>query len=165
MPILNIRTIPDPVLKEVAREVDTITPEVLKLVEDMLCTMRHFPRCVGLAAPQVGKSIRIVVMDISAYPKPHPNHGQLVLINPMITKREGSKTGREGCLSVPDFTANVSRSDKVTVNYSDPSGKICSLDSQGFEAVALQHEIDHLDGILFLDRVTSLKTDVFRRKG
>ena len=164
MAILEICTIPAQILKEIARPIETVSPDVSELIRDMLETMRHYTRCVGLAAPQVGKSVRLVVMDISVYPKPHPNHGELILINPVITGRSGSRVGREGCLSVPDFTANVTRAEAVTVAYKDATGAKKVIDSQGFEAVALQHEIDHLDGKLFLDRVTSIKTDVFRRK-
>lgn len=164
MTILNIATIPEPVLKQKAAPVGAMTPELERFIGDLAETMRHFPYCVGIAAPQVFKSLRIVAVDVSRARKPQPNHGELILLNPVITFREGAVTGREGCLSIPDLTANVTRATKVTVRALDGKGAPVSLDAEGFEAVVLQHEIDHLDGLLFLDRVTSLKTDVFRRK-
>jgi peptide deformylase len=162
--ILKIRTIPDPVLKETSKPVTSITTDIITLADDMVATMHHFPRCTGIAAPQVGRSVRLVVADASLTAKPCDNHGLLIMINPAITARAGSVSGREGCLSIPDFTANVTRAATVTVQFTDEGGQQHTFTTNGFEAVLLQHEIDHLDGYLFLDRVTSLKTDVFRRK-
>ena len=102
--------------------------------------------------------------DVSLHPKRFINHGNLVLINPEIVSKEGKITGRDGCLSVPDWTGNVTRFEKITVQALDSSGKPLRFETEGFEAVVIQHEIDHLDGLLFLDRVSSLKTDIFRRK-
>ncbi len=164
MPILSIATIPDPVLKAVCAPIHEITPEIRELAAAMTDTMHHSPHCVGIAAPQVKKPVRLVVIDASLSPKPQPNHGLLLLINPVITRKEGKRSGREGCLSVPDFTGNVNRAEKVTVQALCLEGSPVSINAEGFEAVLLQHEIDHLDGLLFLDRVSSLKTDVFRRK-
>jgi peptide deformylase len=118
---------------------------------------------VGIAAPQVGKALRSVIVDISVKPK-HPNHGHLVLINPEITEWEGFAVGREGCLSVPDFTGNVIRAERVALEASDPYGERRRYRCEGFEARAVQHEIDHLDGLLFLDRLVSRRNDLFRRK-
>jgi peptide deformylase len=106
----------------------------------------------------------MVVIDCSLALKPCANHGLLALINPVISRSEGKRLGREGCLSIPDFTGNVVRAEKITVNAMTTNGAQTRVEAEGFEAVVLQHEIDHLDGILFLDRVSSLKTDVFRRK-
>ncbi|MHB9155206.1 MAG: peptide deformylase [Endomicrobiales bacterium] len=165
MSLLPILTIPHPLLKSKAAPLRRVTPAVHALVEDLLETLRHYPRCVGLAAPQAGKRIRLVVVDVSRSAKPRPNHGLLVLINPVITSAAAQKVpGREGCLSIPDFTGNVMRSENVVVEALTPAGRNTRIEAHGFEAVVLQHEIDHLNGILFLDRVTSLKTDVFRRK-
>jgi peptide deformylase len=126
--------------------------------------MRANQRCVGIAAPQLGDEVRMVVVDVSEHPRATRHHGLLVLVNPVIRRSSGSEIAREGCLSIPDLTANVKRATEVTVEASDPDGAAQSIDAEGFEARALQHEIDHLDGILFLDRVASLTTDVFRRK-
>jgi peptide deformylase len=126
--------------------------------------LRANQRCVGLAAPQLGDEVRIVVVDVSEHPRATRHHGLLVLVNPVIKRSSGSEIAREGCLSIPDLTANVKRSMEVTVEASGTDGAIQSIEAEGFEARALQHEMDHLDGILFLDRVANLTTDVFRRK-
>jgi peptide deformylase len=126
--------------------------------------MRAFPGCVGLAAPQIGEPVRMVGVDVSEHPKAATSHGMLVIVNPRVTSFSGSEVAREGCLSIPDLTANVRRATWVRVEGAHLDGGERTLDSDGFEARCLQHEIDHLDGILFLDRVDSLKTDVFRRK-
>jgi len=130
----------------------------------MLEALRQYPHCVGIAASQLGIDSRIIAIDVSLHPKQVDNHGQLILINPEIVSASGSQTFREGCLSVPDFTGNVTRANEVTVKARDINNNKIELTAKGFEATVLQHEIDHLDGILFLDRVSSLKTDVFRRK-
>jgi peptide deformylase len=126
--------------------------------------MRANQGCVGLAAPQLGDEVRIVVVDVSEHPRATRHHGLLVLVNPVIRLSSGGEIAREGCLSIPDLTANVKRATEVLVETSDPEGETRAIEAEGFEARALQHEIDHLDGILFLDRVASLTTDVFRRK-
>jgi peptide deformylase len=126
--------------------------------------MRANQGCVGLAAPQLGDEVRIVVVDVSDHPRATRHHGLLVLVNPVIRLSSGSEIAREGCLSIPDLTANVKRATEVLVEAADPEGTIQAIEAEGFEARCLQHEIDHLDGILFLDRVASLTTDVFRRK-
>jgi len=165
MAILPVRTIPDPLLKIPSPQLRNITPEIVTLAADMCATMRHHPHCVGLAAPQVGKSARLIVVDVSRYHKPHSNHGQIILANPCIISADGRRMGREGCLSVPEFTGNVTRAEHIIVEGIDPLfARELHLNLDGFEAVVFQHEIDHLDGILFLDRVSSIKTDVFRRK-
>lgn len=164
MSLLKIVTIPDPILKLPSQPAHELSREVLlQLIHDMTETMRHHPHCVGLAAPQVGRNLRVVVIDVTLHPKPHPNHGLLVLIDPVITSAAGKRLGREGCLSIPDLTGNVVRAERISVRALGPDGAAVKIDAGGFEAVVLQHEIDHLDGILFLDRVSSLKTDVFRR--
>jgi peptide deformylase len=126
--------------------------------------MRSSRGCVGLAAPQIGDGVRIVVVDVSEHPRATRHSGLLVLVNPVITTASGRAVAREGCLSIPDLTANVGRATEVEVEASDPEGAARTIRAEGFEARCLQHEIDHLDGILFLDRVASLTTDVFRRK-
>lgn len=121
--------------------------------------MRSLGHCVGIAAPQLGLMARVVAVDVSEHPKAATSNGLLVLANPRIVEREGSKVGREGCLSLPDVTANVRRATRVAVEHTGGT-----LECEGFEARCVQHELDHLDGILFLDRVESLTEDVFRRK-
>ena len=152
---------PDPILKKVCRPADWRDPLVQQVAQDLVDTMQAGPG-VGVAAPQIGHDLRIFVVDVT--PK-HPGHGLLVLLNPEMVGKEGAVTGREGCLSIPDFTASVRRYSKILLQAVDPQGNPRILESDGFEAVCLQHELDHLDGVLFLDRVSCLKTDVFRRKG
>ncbi|MBX7220228.1 MAG: peptide deformylase [Blastocatellia bacterium] len=164
MATLEVLTLPDPRLKLVSTPITDITAEIDRFVQDFTETMQSFRGCVGLAAPQVDFPFRIVAVDVSVGRKPHPNHGLMVMLNPVVTACEGSESMREGCLSVPDFTGNVRRPTNISLTYLDPTGKECHLDTEGFEARAILHEIDHLDGLLFLDRVSSLKDDVFRRK-
>ena len=162
--MLKLLTIPDPFLKKKVLYVVDIDENIRTLTTSMLDTMRNYPHCVGLAASQLGIDLRIIAVDVSLYPKKFENHGQLLLINPEITSSSGRQTFREGCLSIPDFTGNVTRADDITVTARDINNNKLEIKAGGFEATVLQHEIDHLDGILFLDRVSSLKTDVFRRK-
>lgn len=165
MAILPVCTIPNPVLKKISFDIKRITPAVIQIARDMIDTMRHYPHCVGIAAPQVGKNLKLIIIDVSLNHRPHPNHGLISIINPRIADVKGIQSGREGCLSVPDFTGNVSRAETIIVDGIDPfTSKNISIKTNGFESVVLQHEIDHLHGILFLDRVSSLKTDIFRRK-
>ena len=128
--------------------------------------MRCLYARLGLAAPQIGSLLRIAVMDASVHPKTHAPaaHGLLVLVNPVIVEAEGSVIQREGCLSIPDFTANVRRATRVRVKAFDRFGTSVEWCLEEFEAIVAQHEVDHLDGKLFLDRVADLKTDVFKRK-
>lgn len=164
MAILPILLYPNPLLKTKSLSVDRENPHLDALIDDMLETMRSHQFCVGLAAPQVGVISRVVVIDGSRARKNNKNHGKLVLINPIITVAEGKQLFREGCLSVPDLTGNVIRHTNIVVESLDREGIPQKIIAEGFEAVILQHEIDHLDGILFLDRISSLKSDVFRRK-
>ena len=166
MAILPILQFPDPRLKEKSAPVTGVTAEVSAFIDDLLETMRASPGCVGIAAPQVGMASRIIVVDVSAHRRggEEENHGLLVLVNPEILAMGGKQLVREGCMSVPDYTANVQRAQWVLVDALDREGKQTILEAIGFEAVAIQHEVDHLDGYLFLDRVSSIKTDLFRRK-
>ena len=164
MTTLLIHRFPDPLLKQPVRRVERIDENVTRFIESLINTMRHHPRCVGLAAPQVGSALRIAVMDASGHPKATASHGLLVLVNPQIDAAEGALIQREGCLSIPDFTANVRRALRVHLTAHDQLGSAYELWLEGFEAIIAQHEVDHLDGKLFLDRVANLKMDVFRRK-
>lgn len=166
MAVLPILQFPNPLLKEKCVPVAGITPEISSFIDDLIDTMRGGPGCVGIAASQVGVLRRILVVDVSSHKrgKQEPNHGLLILVNPEILARGGRQMVREGCMSVPDYTANVQRAQWVLVDAQDRNGNQVILESVGFEAVAIQHEADHLDGYLFLDRVSSIKTDLFRRK-
>lgn len=166
MAVLPILQFPNPLLKEKCSPVDGITPEISAAIDDLLDTMRASPGCVGIAAPQVGILKRILIVDVSDHKRgrQEENHGLLILVNPEILARGGRQMVREGCMSVPDYTANVQRAQWVLVDAMDRTGKQVILEAVGFEAVAIQHEADHLDGYLFLDRVFSIKTDLFRRK-
>ena len=164
MSSLPIRRFPDPLLKRPTRPVERVDAAVAKLIESLIRTMRYHPRCVGLAAPQVGSGLRVAIMDSSGHPKAIDSRGLLVLVNPRVLEAEGTLIQREGCLSIPDFTANVGRATRVHLSAWDRFGSAYDVWLEGFEAVIAQHEIDHLDGTLFLDRVANLKTDVFRRK-
>ena len=164
MTIHKILTIPDPFLKKKVLYVIDINDTIRAIAASMLETMKHNPHCVGVAASQLGIDLRIIVVDASLGAKKCANNGLLTLINPAVIKTSGRQSFREGCLSIPDFTGNVTRAEEITVVYRDTEGNKKELTTKGFESVVIQHEIDHLDGILFLDRVSSLKTDIFRRK-
>jgi peptide deformylase len=163
MALLPILTYPDQRLKQVSAPVELVDDELRTFILDLEETMRSGPGGVGIAAPQVGKFIRVAIVDVSTKPKLE-QHGRLVLINPEITKWDGMKVGREGCMSVPDFTGNVIRAEQIKLNYLDEQGATQSLESSGYEARAIQHELDHLDGMLFLDRLVSRRNDLFKRK-
>lgn len=156
---------PDARLKTTCAPVAVVDERVRALAQDLLDTMDAGPpRTVGIAASQVGIMERIAIVDTSRNPKYPDAHGLLILLNPCITAHSGEQFFREGCLSLPDYTANIRRWQNITVEALDLEGAPVRLDAEGFEAVVLQHEIDHLDGILFLDRVTNVKTDLFQRK-
>jgi peptide deformylase len=162
--IRGILQLPHPFLKTHAHLVEFDLPGLQTFIDDLVETMEHHPRCVGLAATQAGKPWRVIVMDATRIDKPGSQHGRLILLNPWIVQRRGPRMMREGCLSVPHFTGNVIRSTFVEVHAKDRGGNPVEIKAEGFEAIVFQHEIDHLDGKLFLDRVSSLETDVFRRK-
>ena len=165
MAVRDILLYPDARLKEVSTPVAAIDAEVDALAQDLIDTMVAAGHSVGVAAPQIGVTRRVVVVDVSHSKLGRDNnHGLLLMINPEILEQEGQETMREGCMSVPDYTGNVTRAETVVVQFLDRDGQERVIRAGGFEAVAIQHELDHLDGYLFLDRVSSLKTDLFRRK-
>lgn len=164
MALLDILTLPDPALKQVSAPVEHFDDALRAFIGDLEETRLNGPAAVGIAAPQVGRFQRIVIIDCSTTRKPVPNHGRLVLVNPEITQWDGYEMGREGCLSVPDYTGNVIRATRIHLVARDPDGNELAFDMEGYEARAAQHEIDHLDGMLFVDRVVSRRTDLFRRK-
>ena len=163
MPVRDVLRLPHPALKRIASPAEP-GAEAARVGGDLLETMRSFPRCVGIAAPQIGELTRIVAVDASEHPMATVAHGELVLLNPVVVTRAGREVAREGCLSIPDLTANVRRATHVAIEALTPAGEEVTLDTEGFEARCLLHEIDHLDGVLFLDRVDSLASDVFRRR-
>src|SRR5919199_1183443 len=165
MAVREVLRYPHPVLKQTAREVGGDDRETVERVaRDLLDTMHSFPRCTGIAAPQIDELVRVVVVDVTGHPKATACNGELVLVNPRVVSSSGAEVAREGCLSIPDLTANVRRATEVTIQATEVGGGARTIETEGFEARCLLHEIDHLDGVLFLDRVDSLTTDVFRRK-
>ena len=159
---LEILTFPDERLKQVSQPVETFDDRLRQFLRDLEETMDGGPPSVGIAAPQVGRFERILLVDVSIKPK-IKNHGRLFLLKPRIVAEQGQEVAREGCLSVPDFTGNVSRAETIELEAQDPYGSPLSFTMTGFEARAVQHEMDHLDGLLFLDRLVS-RRDLFRRK-
>jgi peptide deformylase len=154
--------LPERVLKQRASDANGRVAD--ELIADLVDTMRASPACVGLAAPQIGISQPVFALDVTGHPKTTLCHGLVVMIDPVIVTSGGRMVGREGCMSIPDFTANVGRATSVVVQGLSAEGKEIVIATEGFEARAFQHEIDHLDGLLILDRVESLATDVFRRQ-
>lgn len=165
--VLEILHFPDPILRKVGRPVDGITPELQQLAGDMLATM-YDSNGIGLAAPQIGKSVRLLVMDtrprengrytlegLSELEQTVPQ--PLVIFNPVIISRKGKQTYEEGCLSVPSYYETVERSDIIEVEGMGPEGEKLKLKLDGLMSVCMQHEIDHLDGKLFIDRLSTLK--------
>lgn len=142
--IRKIIRFPNPVLAKKAKAVKKVTPEIIKLLDDLAETMHNAPG-VGLAAPQVGESVRVIVVDIGA--------GVLELVNPKASKKQGKQTITEGCLSLPGIEAPVTRAAAIIVSGLDRSGQSVRVEAEGFLATVLQHEIDHLDGLVFIDRV------------
>ena len=152
--VLPVVTAPDPVLSTPCADVDPRDPAVAQLAADLLATQRVSPGCVGLAANQVGVGWRMFSVDVSAHPKARTHHGAYVLVNPQLQEASRNERGREGCMSVPDFTGDVKRATRLVVRGLEPvTGRELIVATDAFEARCLQHELDHLSGLLFLDRV------------
>ncbi|WP_448384218.1 peptide deformylase [Desulfosoma sp.] len=160
MAVLDICVYPDPVLREKARPIDTVDGAVRKLMDDMAETMYNAPG-IGLAANQVGRPVRLIVVDLQREGDPH---GLIRLVNPEIIEARGELVWEEGCLSVPEFFAEVHRHEKVVVRGLNADGKPVEIRADGLFAVVLQHEIDHLNGRLFIDHLNPIKRDIFKRK-
>ncbi len=156
MAVLTVRLYGDPVLRQVATPVREITAEIKRIIADMTETMWHQVG-IGLAAPQVGLPHRILVMDDG-------NGGAQALINPVIDSRTGTIREEEGCLSLPGVFGVVERSKTITVRAMDADGKPISLEATGLKARIIQHELDHLDGVLFIDRLPPVTRDRIKRK-
>lgn len=163
MAVRPVLRLPEPVLKQRAQPVGRVDDAARALAQDLVDTMRASPACVGLAAPQIGVSLRAFVVDVSGHRKAKSCHGEIVLLDPEILVAHDAVHGREGCMSVPDLTGEVARATTLVVRGLTPEGAERVVQVDAFEARAFQHEIDHLDGLLFLDRVSSADA-VFRRK-
>ncbi len=148
MAVLPIRVFPDPVLKQKAKRVGTIDRSIRKLISDMIETMHAAPGRVGLAAPQVGVPLRVIVIGI-------PEAEDIVLINPVLVRKRGERLVEEGCLSVPGYFGQVNRAETVTAKGRDRRGREIRIKADGLLAQALEHEIDHINGTLYLDHLES----------
>jgi peptide deformylase len=148
MAVLSIRNFPDPTLKQKAKRVRAIDGSIRKLISDMIETMHSVPERVGLAAPQVGVSLRVIVIGL-------PETEDIAIVNPKIVRRRGERLINEGCLSVPGYFGQVKRAESVTVKGRDQNGKEIRIKAEGLLAQALEHEIDHINGVLYLDHLES----------
>jgi peptide deformylase len=158
-PVLRL---PHPVLQQVAQPVGAIDDDARRLAEDLLETMAVSPACVGLAANQIGSTRRAFCVDVTGHKKAKSCHGAFVLFDPRLLVARAPETAREGCMSVPDLTGNVARATEVVVQGLTPEGTERVIEADAFEARAILHELDHLDGLVFLDRVTAVG-EVFAR--
>lgn len=158
MTLLEIRKYPDPILKSVAQPVEKFDSKLSELIDQMIDTMYH-EHGIGLAAPQIGLSQRVIVLDIS-----RSASSPLHFINPKIIAASKNKiSSEEGCLSIPDYRETIKRHETITIAAQDRTGAPIELEADGILAICLQHEIDHLDGVLFVDHLSRLKRELFRR--
>ena len=162
--VRDVVVFPDRRLKRVCIPVGEPGPAARRLAQDLRDTAAAFPRTTGIAAPQVGELWRMCFIDCTESPRVPDPLGPIVMIDPVLTRYDGDEVGREGCLSLPQITANVQRGTEIGVRYMDPEGRQHEVSASGFEARVILHEMDHLDGILILDRVRSLTLDVYPRK-
>jgi len=162
MALREVLKFPDRRLAEVSEPIEEVTDEIRLLARDMLDVMYDEPG-IGLAAPQMGETIRLIVVD-TEWTEEGAEKNPLVLVNPEIVEREGKLSWSEGCLSVPDFQAEVERAESVRLLATDLDGQELAIDAEGIRAVCFQHEVDHLDGILFIDRISRLKREMYVRK-
>ncbi|MFO7718491.1 MAG: peptide deformylase [Thermodesulfobacteriota bacterium] len=157
---LPIYTYPDPVLAHPAQPVEEITDTIRQLANDMAQTM-YTNQGIGLAAPQVGQNCRLITVDISG---PEHRESLITLVNPQIQWREGEIETEEGCLSVPEFRSTIPRAAKIRITGQDLDGKAVDMEADGLLAVCLQHELDHLEGVVILDHVSRLKRSMYTKK-
>jgi peptide deformylase len=151
MAVLPIRTLPDPILRRKAKRVTAVDKSIKKLVADMRETLHAEPGRVGLAAPQVGVSLRVTVICL-------PEEEDIILVNPEIVRRKGQRLVSEGCLSIPGYVGQLTRAESVTVKGLDLAGKPVRIKAEGLLSQALEHETDHLNGVLYIDRMESTET-------
>jgi peptide deformylase len=163
MSVRSVLTLPHPVLMTSAAPVGDVDADALALADDLVDTMRASPACVGLAAPQIGVARRAFVVDVTGHAKAVSCHGAFVLFDPVVVTAHDPVAAREGCMSVPDLTGEVARATRLTVTGRGVDGDRRTLSVDAFEARAVLHEIDHLDGLVFLDRVAGPHA-VFARK-
>ena len=163
MPVVPVLTLPHPVLTTPALPVGRVDDRARRIAEDLLDTMRASPACVGLAAPQIGVARRAFAVDVTGHRKARSCHGAFVLFDPEVVESHDPEVSREGCMSVPDLTGDVARAARLTVVGTGVDGDEVRLEVDAFEARAVQHELDHLNGLLFLDRVAGPHC-VFSRK-
>ena len=166
MALLEVLTYPDPRLATKSRPIDAVDDEVRQLIDDMFETMYH-AEGVGLAAPQIGETVRLIVLDCEQKNDEQGaplSRNPIAIVNPTITEREGKIVWEEGCLSVPDYVDEVERAAKVVCEGLDRDGRPLRIEGEGLLAVCLQHEIDHLDGVLFVDRLSRLKQSMVKKK-
>ena len=161
MKIASIRFFPDPILRKKSETVKNFDENLKVLLTLLEKTMRAQPSGIGIAAPQIGIAKRIAVVDVSSR---DPRGGLLYLINPEILEQSDPRASREGCMSLPDYTAHLMRFNRIRMKWQDETGAFREMTAAGIEAICIQHEIDHLNGLLFFDRVASLKTDMLPRK-
>lgn len=161
MSIKKIYQYPEKVLRKETAKVTAFNQDLVELIEDMAETMYEAPG-IGLAAPQIGESIKLIIVDVTDEAEDEKKYQALV--NPVITSHEGKQLDEEGCLSVPELTAKVERYKKITVSYQDQEGNNHELTTEDRFAVVLQHEIDHLNGILFIDHLSPLKRNLYKKK-
>jgi peptide deformylase len=159
--VLKILKYPHPCLSKPGLPVVRFDDDLRQLVDDMIESMYACTGAIGLAAPQVGHSVQVFVMDMNAKTT---KDKLMVLVNPVLIQQSRNKMVREGCLSFPDYLASIKRATKVTVKAYDQWGNVFQHQAEALEAVCIQHEIDHLNGVLMLDRIESLKTDWLRRR-
>jgi peptide deformylase len=162
MALRPVLQFPDRRLREVSKPIEAVTDEIRALAQDMLDVMYDEPG-IGLAAPQLGVPVRLVVVDVG-WTEEGAEKSPRVLVNPEIVHRDGTITWTEGCLSVPDFQADVERAAQVRLRATDLDGNPVEIDASELEAVCFQHELDHLDGVLFIDRISRLKRSMYVRK-
>lgn len=156
----NIRLFPDAVLRSKAHKVKRFNAQLLALIDDMLETMSLQRHGIGLAAPQIGVSKQVAIVDVSSRV---PNARRLILINPVIIHSGDETISREGCMSIPEYTAYLKRFREIRIRWQDQYGIYHEKEFRGIEAICIQHEMDHLNGNLFIDRVSCLKTDMIPR--
>ena len=162
MAVREVLQFPDKRLREVSQPIDEITDEIRGLALDLLEVMYDEPG-IGLAAPQVGEKVRLIVVD-TEWTQEDVERNPLVLVNPVLSEHEGKITWTEGCLSVPDFEAEVERAETVRLDGLDLDGSEVSIEATGLKAVCFQHEVDHLDGVLFIDHISRLKRNLYVQK-
>jgi peptide deformylase len=160
MAVMEIKKYPERILKEKAATIENIDAVLHQLVDDMIETM-HYAGGIGLAANQIGVARRVCVLDLARKEEKMP---LIVLVNPVITEKEGSVDAEEGCLSIPGYMTSIKRAEKILVKGVNREGKDIELEAEGLLARALQHEIDHLEGLLFIDRMSPIRREFFKRR-